>query len=310
YLVVSYKEPPGSDQQSISGKRIAVLQLGTHPVINEVVNGLNDRVKELYKDSVAIELYNANFDFSALSMLANQMVSSKPNVLVGVTTPAVGQLIGANRGSFPLVFTFVSDPRDIGYTGRGSKLNVTGLSDKVEYRKTLSLIRYVMPKARIIGYIVTKSENNAITIHKKFSDIAPNYGFQIKTVTIDGAQDVPQASELLVKSVDLFLFGGDNTVMSAINVVIATAKSRKLPVFSCDKESVQKGAVAAYSVPYREMGRRTADYCGLILSGAKPDCIPVEDFSGNKLVINLPACNELGLTMPEILLNNADLIIR
>ena len=301
-----------SDTSKVSfpESRIAVLQLGTHSVIDTVVKGLQDRTTELYGSNVNVKVYNANFDIAALSMLANQMVASKPSVLVGVTTPAAGQLVGANRGIYPLVFTFVSNPEDIGYFGKGSKPNVCGLSDKVEYKKTLSMIRHIMPDAKEIGYILTRSENNAVTIHKEFSEIAPDYAFTIKTVTINNSQDVRQAAELLVKSSDLFLFGGDNQIMSVINSLIDTANAHKIPVFACDEESVKKGAAAAYSVPYYEMGRRTADYCGLILSGANPDRVPVEVFTGTKLIINTLACQSLGLDIPQLLIDNADVLVK
>lgn len=309
-VLTSCSQQQQQPQGQAKPKRIAVLQLGKHSVIDKVVSGIEDRSKEIYGPKAHVEIYNANFNFNELSILANQMVASGPDVVVGVTTPASGELIGANRGALPMVFTFVSEPKDIGYTGPGTPPNTTGLSDLVEYKKTLAMIRNVMPNAKTIGYLLTKSENNAVTIHTEFEKLAPQFGFTIKTVTINSSQDVKQAAEMLVGSVDVFLFGGDNTIASVLNNLIDTARAKRVPVFACDEESVEKGAVAAYSVPYYEMGRRTTDFCGLILSGATPAAIPYETWRGTKLVVNAKIASELGVTLPTFLVDIADRVVR
>jgi len=290
--------------------RIGVLQLGTHPVIDEVVTSLEARLRELYGAQASVGKYNANFDMSALSMLANQAIGDSPSVVVGVTTPASAMLIGSNRGTTPLVFTFVSDPKDVGYSGAGSLPNVTGLSDQVEYRKTLALVRTLVPAGRRVGYLLTKGEANAVTVHKEFSRLAAEFNLELHTAYVANPTEVRQAADLLAGSVDLFLFGGDNTVMAAINVLIDTAKAQNKPVISCDERSVALGAVAAYSVSYSDMGRRTADYCALIIGGAKPSSIPVEIFRASRLILNTKAAEELGVAVSQFVRDTADVVLR
>lgn len=253
--------------------------------------------------------YNGNFDLSTIGVLAKQMVASEADVLVSVTTPATGQLIGANRGLKPLIYTFVSEPEALGYKGPGSLPNTTGLSDRVNYKRSLDLIRALLPTAKKIGFLLTASEPNAVTIHREFLQIAPKYGFEIITATIGQATDIRTAAETLAPRVDLFLFGGDNTIASGFEALLIPANARKLPVFACDEESVTRGAIAAVSVDYKDMGKSTAEMCAAVLGDADPNRIPYKQYTASRLILNAKTARYLGLVFPDAIKYSADLIL-
>lgn len=297
-------------QKNKSFHKVAIIQLGTHDVIDSVVAGFERKMKESYGGNATITKYNGNFDMNTIGIMAKQMVASDADILVSVTTPASGVLIGSNRGLHPLVFTFVSQPKEIGYTGMKSLKNTTGLSDQVDYKRTLKMIRLFMPKARKIGYLLTRSESNALAIHEGFQKYASEEGFKIVTATIGHATDIRTAAESLAPNVDLFLFGGDNEIASAIDVLINTVRGRKLPIFACDENSVEKGAVAAYSVDYNKMGDKTAEICIKILNGENPEIIPLEVFNGTRLIINEKSAREVGILIPSPIYSTAEKIIK
>jgi putative ABC transport system substrate-binding protein len=66
----------------------------------------------------------------------------------------------------------------------------------------------------------------------------------------------------------------------------------------------------AYAANAPEMFRRAATYVDKILHGAKPAELPVEEPMRFELMINLKTAQALGLTIPPILLFQADEIIR
>jgi len=72
----------------------------------------------------------------------------------------------------------------------------------------------------------------------------------------------------------------------------------------------QLGGLMAYGVDSVVVFRRAADYVDKILRGAKPGDLPIEQPTEYRLVVNLNAAKELGITIPDSILIRADEVIR
>jgi putative tryptophan/tyrosine transport system substrate-binding protein len=66
----------------------------------------------------------------------------------------------------------------------------------------------------------------------------------------------------------------------------------------------------SYTSSDAENGRRAAYFADLILRGAKPADLPVEELTTFELVINLKTAQALGLTIPPSLFFQATEVIR
>ena len=73
---------------------------------------------------------------------------------------------------------------------------------------------------------------------------------------------------------------------------------------------VEAGGLLSYGPNFPDLVRRAATFVDKILKGAKPGDLPVEQPTKFKPVINLKTSQTLGLTIPPILLFQAEEVIR
>jgi putative ABC transport system substrate-binding protein len=92
--------------------------------------------------------------------------------------------------------------------------------------------------------------------------------------------------------------------------IVALAAKNRLPSMFNNRESVELGGLISYGVSVSDLNRRAATYVDKILKGAKPAELPIEQPTTFELVINLKTADALGLTIPPVLLFQADEVIR
>ncbi len=262
-------------------------------------------------DNLEIIYQNAQADMGIAQQIAQQFAGKSVDLTVGIATPMAQSCFNAASGRIPTIYTAVSDPVSAGFAdASGAALgNVTGTSDALPVDAQLSMIRALMPDAKRIGILYTTSEINSLSTVELYKSLAPNYGFEIVDSGISSSMDIPLALDALLPQIDCLTNLTDNTVVSALALVLDKAAAAGKPVFGSEIEQVKLGCAAAEGLDYIALGRQTGLIAGRVLSGETQAAdIPFEIITEPSLYVNKAVLERLGLSLPDDLAARASFV--
>lgn len=253
-------------------------------------------------ENLTIDYQNAQADMGIANQIAQQFASNNVDLMCAIATPVAQACYNAAEGNIPTIYTAVTDPVAAMLAGEdGSPVgNATGTSDKLPVENQLKAIRAIMPEAKKIGILYTTSEVNSESAIAEYQALAPEYGFEIVTSGISTTADIPMALDSLLSQVDVMTNLTDNTVVSALSLVLDKANAANIPVFGSEIEQVKLGCVASEGLDYIALGKQTGAMAAKVLKGeATCQDLPYEVISESSLYVNYEAMEALGLTLPE-----------
>ena len=283
-------------------KTIGIIQFGNHESLNDCYNGmikgLEDELKEEF-DNYVIDRQNSNFDPAVSAAQASSFVSKRTSIIGAIATPSAMAAASAAKGSIPVVYCAVSDPKSAGLT---EMKNVTGSSDLLDFDSQLALIKTFIPDVDKIGVMYTLGEANSLSQIETLDEKAKALNIEIVRQAITNASEIPTATDtLLNKNVDCLTNLTDNTVVGALEIILAKTNAKKIPVFGSEIDQVKNGCLASASLDYVTLGERTGAIMAKILKGeatASNDiAIKIED-SFN--CYSAKVATQLGITLPEV----------
>ena len=285
---------------------IGIAQFAEHGSLDNCREGFIAGLAEngfVEGENLKIEYQNAQADMGIANQIATQFVSEGVDMMCAIATPSAQACYNAADGKdIPTIFTAISDPVAAMLAGEDKMPlgNVTGTSDALPVEAQLKTIRAMMPEATKIGILYTTSETNSESQIKVFEAVAPQYGFEIVTSGISTSADIPLALDALLPKVDCLTNLTDNTVVSALALVLDKANTAGKPVFGSEIEQVKLGCVASEGLEYYELGRQTGAMAAKILKGeAKASEMPYEIIEEASLYVNSAAMAALNMTLPE-----------
>jgi len=247
-------------------------------------------------------------DAAEMRTLARELVGLKPELIVGMTTPAVAALVQETK-------TIIIDPVGRGFVPNMARPggNVTGILN-FEFSmggKWLETLKQVAPEVRRV----------ALLFNPEKAPYAPSFARVIESSAGSFAVDpitapAQDAAELERAIVDIATKpGGGLIVLPDVftvghrDLIIALAARYRVPAVYPLRAFAVSGGLLSDSGDTTDILRRTAFYVGRILKGAKAGDLPVQAPTKFELVINLKTAKAIGLEVPPTLLARADEVI-
>jgi putative tryptophan/tyrosine transport system substrate-binding protein len=91
--------------------------------------------------------------------------------------------------------------------------------------------------------------------------------------------------------------------------VVGLAARYRLPAMYLARRSVLNGGLMSYGPNFPDFWRRAGTYVDKILKGEKPGGLPVEQPTRFDLIVNLKTAATLGITVPPLILAQANEVI-
>jgi len=288
---------------------VAITAIVEHPALDACRDGVIEGLKQ---QGIAAETTyeSAQGQPATAAQIARSFVGMNPAVIVPISTPSA-QAAAAATKAIPIVFTAVTDPVDAGLVASMEKPggNVTGLSDLSPLSQHLDLILEITPDVKRLGFPYNPGEANAVVLLNLMRDLAEQRGIEVVEATASKSADVVAAARSLTGQADAIYVPTDNTVVSALESLIAVARQAKVPVYCGDTDSVARGCIGSVGFDYFQVGVQTAAIVARILKGEKPGEIAIETASGTDLHLNPTAAEAFGITLSDELLSRATKIV-
>lgn len=305
-------EGNGAEQTADGSYTIGISQFAVHGSLDNCREGFLEGLAEegIEEGKNLTVLYeNANGDGAVSSQIASGFISQKADLICAIATPAAQSAYSAARKeNIPVIYTAVTDPvsAELANEDKTPAGEITGTSDKLPVTEQLAMIREILPDAEKIGIMYSTSEVNSLSTLEEYKEAAADYGFEIVESGVSTAADVPLAADQLVEKVDCINNLTDNTVVSALQVVLDAAGKKGIPVFGSEIEQVKNGCLASVGLDYVELGRQTGRMAAKVLKGeAKASEMSFEIIEGGAFYGNSKVAENLGIALPKDLVSGA-----
>jgi putative ABC transport system substrate-binding protein len=236
------------------------------------------------------------------------------DIIAVTTTPAAFAAKNATR-TIPIVMVALGDPVGTGLVDSLTQPggNVTGMSQMTTQlaAKRLELLKAAAPeisRVLVLTYLVDPISPLQVQALK---EAAASLGVTLQVIDIKTAADIPAAFEAGIKEGAQGLTTTAESIFRAERTQVTELAARhKLPaIYPYSAFVVENGGLMAYDISNPDLHRRASTYVDMILKGARPSDLPIQQATKIQLVINLKTAKALGLTIPSSLLLRADNVI-
>jgi putative ABC transport system substrate-binding protein len=264
--------------------------------------------------TIAIDYLSADGHGERFPALAAECLRLNADIIAVSTTPAAQAAKNATR-TIPIVMLALGDPVGTGLVDSLAQPggNVTGMSQMVPEAaaKRLGLLKEAVPGISRVLVLSYLDDPIAPLQVKALKDAARSLGVTLQIHDIRSGDDLPAAFDDGAKehTEGLLTTAESMFVVHRARVTELAARYRLPAIYPYSIQAVDAGGLMAYDVNNADLFRHAATYVDMILKGAKPSNLPVQQPTNFEFVINLKTAKTLGLTFPPGLLAIADKVI-
>jgi putative ABC transport system substrate-binding protein len=301
-------------QQAGKVYRIGVLSLTSFEdttLAAVTIEGLG-RLGYVVGRNIVVEDRFADGKVDRLPALAAELVRLKVDVIVAGSTVSVRAARDATT-TIPIVMSFSGDdPVKSGFVTSLSRPggNITGVTAFARdlAPKTIELLRDAVPGLTRLAVLTNPLRPEHAEYVRLIQAVRPQ-GMQLQVLEAARPDQYDAAFAAMTKQhAEGLLILGDVMFTRDSGRLAELALLHKLPSVYLWNVYARAGGLMAYGPDLRQLLDLGTEYVDKILKGAKPGDLPIQQPTTFKLAINIKTAKALGLTIPQSVLQRADVI--
>jgi putative ABC transport system substrate-binding protein len=252
-------------------------------------------------------------DMDLIRASAAGLLAAKPDAILATGGRVIPVLLQMTR-SVPIVVPGAGDPVGTGWVASLARPggNLTGFSllEVSVIGKMLEILKQIVPAIVRVTAIYNPDNPNSAFYRQWFESFAKPLTVEPIVAPIHQLADIERAIEAVAQVRNGGAFFPPDVTVTRLRAQVAEALiRRRVPSIFAERSLAASGGLASYGTDRVDLYRRAASYVDRILRGEKPGDLPFQQPIKYELVINLKTANALGLTVPPMLLAQADEVI-
>ena len=224
--------------------------------------------------------------------LAKELVATRPDLIMTVTTPPT-QAVRDETRDIPVVFLQVFDPVSTGLVASLARPggNITGFTnfEPSMASKWLQLLKEIAPRVKHVALLFNPTTTIGSQLYIDSIEAAStSFAVEPATVHVRSVEDVSEALLKLASDPDAGLIVVPDTFTTNNRDLITSLAARhRVPAIYPFQYFATVGGLLSDGIDATDLFHRSASYVDVILKGAKPADLPVQQPTKFELVINL-----------------------
>jgi hypothetical protein len=174
----------------------------------------------------------------------------------------------------------------------------------------ISGLKEIQPGLKQLGIFEMSSIPSKISYFDDFGRAAKAGGLQVRIEYLDRLEDLPDRLRLLKQKVNAIWLPPNPLLITpgSFAIIKEFGSSNNVPFYAPMENLVDKGATAFIGYSFREMGRKAAQVTTRVLAGDLNENVKIYP-EKIRMVLNLTAAAQAGLTIPPGVVKKADRVV-
>ncbi|MFA5287942.1 MAG: ABC transporter substrate-binding protein [Bacteroidales bacterium] len=283
--------------------KIAVFKMTVRPVLEDTEQGVIEALTQrgyVNGEGCTIQRFSADGDMVTANAIAQNIVSSRFDMVVTISTPALQVMASANKkGEVLHVFCTVTDPYIAGVGITGSEPHqhpphLVGIGTFQPVEETFALMKQINPSLKKVGTVWCTSETCSEACVRLARKKCGELGIELVEMSVENTTQILEAAmSLTARGVEALWVGGDNVVEAAMDQMINAAAKAKIPLFINNTSSVYGNTLFGLGAKYTEVGYLAGQMAADVLEGKSTSEIGVRNMVPLSLLLNAEALGKI-----------------